>query len=282
MYKYYKCKDFDWYGSDQFKVGDDPGDRNFVLVIGEEKRDYWIKLPGDKTFRRVKTEGGGMYSSGDNTSSYGLTWATEKKFLERDSIGRYFRKGDKVMFQNSIFHFDFFEPTNEYDLEKAPKIDFPQDVYWALRLLKKKDNSGYLVLYDQTYYDPVDPDPFTDPKLWTLDGAVELDLACSKVTKTYKVENYSTYKDGGTIVVNLVDPENGKKLELLSPNRLGNPEENGTATVDGEEVFLRLREEDEKYFPTLKKIEKVLGIKFYSEEEYYEHEQLLRKRRTGV
>ena len=77
MYKYYKCKDFDWYGSDQFKVGDDPGDRNFVLVIGEEKRDYWIKLPGDKTFRRVKTEGGGIYSSGDNTSSYGLTWATE-------------------------------------------------------------------------------------------------------------------------------------------------------------------------------------------------------------
>ena len=230
----------------------------------------------------MKTEGGGMYSSGDNTSSYGLTWATEKKFLERDSIGRYFRKGDKVMFQNSIFHFDFFEPTDEYDLEKAPKIDFPQDVYWALRLLKKKDNSGYLVLYDQTYYDPVDPDPFTDPKLWTLDGAVELDLACSKVIKTYKVENYSTYKDGGTIVVSLVDPENGKKLELLSPNRLGNPEENGTATVDGEEVFLRLRMGDEEYFPTLKKIEKVLGIRFYSEEEYYEHEQLLRKHRTGV
>lgn len=147
---------------------------------------------------------------------------------------------------------------------------------------EEKDNSGYLVLYDQMYYDPVDPDPFTDPKLWTLDGAVELDLACSKVTKTYKVENYSTCKDGGTIIVDLVDPENGKKTELLSPNRLGNSAENGTATVDGEEIFLRIRMGDEEYFPILKKIEKVLGIKFYSEEEYYEHEQLSRKYRTGI
>lgn len=276
-YKYYKCWNYDWYNTDQFKVGDDPTDENFVLAIGED-RDYWIKLKGDKTFRRVKTTGGGSYCSMDKTSSYGLTWATEKKWLEKDQIGRYYKKGDKVMIQNSIFHFDFMEPTNEYDLESAPKIDFPQDVYWCTRLLKRKEGSGYLIIYDQTYYDPID---FEDPKLWILDGAVELDIDCSRVTKEYKVENYSTYRDGGTMVIDLLDPTTGQTLGIISPNRLGGKdEENGTATLNGEEVFWRLRQGDPDYFSLLKKIEKVLGIRIYDEEEYYDDQQ--RKRRAGL
>ncbi len=255
---YYKCKNFDWWGNEHFKVGDDPLDENFVLLI-EDGSNYWVKLVGDKTFRRVRTAGGGMYDS-RGPSTYELAWATDKE--DSGKIGRFFRDGDKLFFEHNTFKFDFFEPTDEYDISKCPKIDFPQDVYYPVRLLEYNDGSGFLVIYDKAYYTSLDPDDLTGC------GAVKVDPLCEKVLKRYKTKRYTVIKDGGTLEILLEDSAGtGEKLELTSPNRIGGGEENNVATIDEEVVFSRIRDCSERFYSLLSMIGKLLNFKFYKYEE---------------